>query len=454
MADIDVTVLDGLIEEQEAAFLARTTESQRITAEASDVLAGGVVSSWQAAPPAAVYLTHGKGSHLWDVDGTEYVDLHGGFGVMAVGHAHPAIVKAVQERVTKGTHFAQPTPDAIDVARELSRRFDQPLWRFGNSGTEATMDAVHLMRAVTGRQLILKVEGAYHGHHDSVMVSLLPEPEEAGPADHPTSIPAGTGLLDGAITSAVIVPFGDLGAVKEALQTHKGLIAGMILEPIMMNIGMVAPPEGYLRGLADLLHEEGAYLAFDEVKTGATIAAGGATEWFGVTPDLVCLAKAIGGGLPCGALGGQHELMDRITDRTYEQVGTFNGNPLSMASVKATLTEVLTADAYEHFTTLREKMTSGAEAILAEYELPGYTSAYGAKGSVIFHDSRIEGYRDFLTYDDRWGNAHWVYQHNGGVFLPPWGKTEQWTLSVQHTTEDADRFLANLETFAKAVRGG
>jgi glutamate-1-semialdehyde 2,1-aminomutase len=452
MADVDPAVLGRLIEEQEAVFLVRTTESQRITAEASDVLAGGVVSSWQAAPPAAVYLTHGKGSHLWDVDGTEYVDLHGGFGVMVVGHAHPAIVRAVQERVALGTHFAQPTPDAVDVARELSRRFRQPLWRFGNSGTEATMDAVHLMRAVTGRQLILKVEGAYHGHHDSVMVSLTPDEADAGPAAHPTATPAGSGLLEGAISSVVVVPFGDLDAVEQALQAHRGQIAGMILEPILMNIGMVPAPDGYLQGLADLLHAEGAYLAFDEVKTGATIAAGGATEWSGVTPDLVCLAKAIGGGLPCGALGGTHELMDRITDRTYEQVGTFNGNPLSMAAVKATLTEVLTPAAYEHFTTLREHLQQGAEAILAEHDLPGYVSAYGAKGSVIFHEPRIGDYRDFLAYDAGWGNAHWLYQHNGGVFLPPWGKTEQWTLSVQHTTEDADRFLTNLETFARGVR--
>jgi glutamate-1-semialdehyde 2,1-aminomutase len=448
MSSVDPSALDRLITAQEEVFVARTTASKKTRDDARDVLAGGVVSSWQDAHPGAVWLSHGKGSHVFDLDGKDYVDLHSGFGAMIVGHGHPAVVKAVQERVELGTHFAQPTPDVVPVARELSRRFKQPLWRFNNSGTEATMDSVHLMRAVTGRQLILKVEGAYHGHHDSVMVSLYPEPDQVGSYDHPTSVPAGTGLLDGAMSSAVVVPFGDLDAVKTALQEHKGQIAGMIIEPIMMNIGMIPPPDGYLQGLADLLHGEGAYLAFDEVKTGFTIAAGGATEWSGVTPDIVALAKSMGGGLPCGAIGGSHEIMDKITDRTYEQVGTFNGNPLTIAAVKATITEVLTADAYEHFTKLRDYMANGAEAILAEYGLPGYVSAYGAKGAVIFND-RITNYRDFLEYDDRWGNAHWLYQHNGGVFLPPWGKCEQWTISVQHTEEDADRFLANLATFAK-----
>jgi len=449
MSSVPASALDRLIPAQEEVFLARTKASKAQSDAARDVLAGGVVSSWQDAHPGAVWLSHGEGSHVFDLDGTDYVDLHSGFGAMAVGHGHPAIVKAVQDRVPLGTHFAQPTPDVVPVARELSRRFRQPVWRFNNSGTEATMDAVHLMRAVTGRQRILKVEGGYHGHHDSVMVSLYPDADEVGSYERPNAIPAGSGLLQGAMDAAIVVPFGDLDVIKDVLQEHKGEVAGMILEPLMMNVGMIAPPEGYLHGLADLLHEEGAYLAFDEVKTGFTIAAGGATEWSGVTPDLVCLAKSMGGGLPCGAIGGQHEVMDRITDRTYEQVGTFNGNPLTMAAIKATVTEVLTDDAYDHFEKLRKHMADGGEAILREHGLPGYVSAYGAKGAVLFHDSRIENYRDFLAYDDRWGNAHWLYQHNGGVFLPPWGKCEQWTLSVQHTEEDCDRFLTNLETFAK-----
>jgi glutamate-1-semialdehyde 2,1-aminomutase len=170
-----------------------------------------------------------------------------------------------------------------------------------------------------------------------------------------------------------------------------------------------------------------------------------------VTPDLVCLAKALGGGVPCGAIGGTSELMGLIADGTYEQVGTFNGNPLTMAAARAVLTEILTDDAYAHFDKLRTVMVSGAEEILRRYDLPGHVRSYGAKGAVIFHDV-LRDYRDFLDYPDQWGNAHWLYQHNGGVFLPPWGKCEQWTVSVQHTIADVQRFLSNLDRMAADVR--
>ncbi|MCI0687425.1 MAG: aminotransferase class III-fold pyridoxal phosphate-dependent enzyme [Sporichthyaceae bacterium] len=444
--------LDRLIAEQEQIFLDRTGQSLRLTESAKASLAGGVASSWQDAPPGTVWIDRGAGSHVWDADGTEYVDLHAGFGVNVVGHAHPAIVRAVSGRVTLGTHFAQPTSDVIDVSVELARRFRLPLWRFGNSGTEATMDAVHLMRVATGRSKILKVEGSYHGHHDSVQVSVYPEPEDAGPAARPNSV--GVSSVPKDFTRlTVVVPFGDLAAVEQALADHPDEIAGMIIEPFMMNIGLIAPPDGYLAGLKALLNSHGAYLAFDEVKTGLGLAAGGAVELTGVVPDIVCLAKALGGGVPCGAIGATEELMRLISDRVYEQVGTFNGNPLTMAAAKAVLTEILTEDAYAHFDRLRAIMVAGAEDILRRYELPGYVVAYGSKGAVIFTD-RLRDYRDFLAYDDRWGNAHWLYQHNGGVFLPPWGKCEQWTLSVQHTEDDARRFVANLETFAADLRGG
>jgi glutamate-1-semialdehyde 2,1-aminomutase len=172
-----------------------------------------------------------------------------------------------------------------------------------------------------------------------------------------------------------------------------------------------------------------------------------------VTPDLLCLAKALGGGVPCGAIGGVRELMGLIADGRYEQVGTFNGNPLTMAAARAVLLEVLTPEAYAHFDRLRSIMANGAEEILRRYDLPGHVRSYGAKGAVIFHDT-LRNYRDFLAYPDQWGNAHWLYQHNGGVFLPPWGKCEQWTISVQHTEADAALFLANLERLAAELRGG
>jgi glutamate-1-semialdehyde 2,1-aminomutase len=448
----DLIALDKLIDEQEQIFLARTARSRQLTETAKATLAGGVASSWQDAPPGTVWIERGEGSHVWDADGTEYVDLHGGFGVNVVGHTHPAVVRAVAERVRLGTHFAQPTPDVIPVSAELSRRFRLPLWRFNNSGTESTMDAIHLMRVAAGRPKILKVEGSYHGHHDTVQISVYPDEDEAGPRERPASVPSISALPKPFADLAVVVPFGDLAAVERALAEHRGEIAGMIIEPFMMNIGLIAPPDGYLAALKELLHAHGAYLAFDEVKTGLGLAAGGAVELTGVVPDIVCLAKALGGGVPCGAIGGTAELMRLIADRVYEQVGTFNGNPLTMAAARATLLEILTGEAYEHLARLRSIMVTGAEEILRRYGLLGYVVAYGAKGAVIFTD-RLRDYRDFLTYDDRWGNAHWLYQHNGGVFLPPWGKCEQWTVSVQHTEEDVRRFVTNLEAFAMALRG-
>ncbi|MFC7484962.1 aspartate aminotransferase family protein [Luedemannella flava] len=332
-------------------------------------------------------------------------------------------------------------------SRALANRYGLPLWRYNNSGTEATMDAIHLMRVAAGRPKIIKVEGTYHGHHDSVQVSVYPSLAAAGPSSRPRSVPGSRAIPAAVADLTVVVPFGDLGAVERALVEHRDEIAGMIIEPIMMNIGLVPPPPGYLASLRDLLHRHGAYLAYDEVKTGLAVAPGGAVEWSGVMPDLVCLAKALGGGLPCGAIGGVPALMGLIATGEYEQVGTFNGNPLTMAATRVVLTEVLTADAYAHFDRLRARMVTGATRILRGYGLPGHVRAYGAKGAVIFHE-KLRNYRDFLDYPDQWGNAHWLYQHNGGVFLPPWGKCEQWTLSVQHTVEDADRFLVNLEHLA------
>jgi glutamate-1-semialdehyde 2,1-aminomutase len=223
----------------------------------------------------------------------------------------------------------------------------------------------------------------------------------------------------------------------------------MIIEPVMMNIGVVPPPPGYLDALAQLLHKHGALLAFDEVKTGLTIAPGGATERFGMVPDIVCLAKALGGGVPCGAIGGTADVMGVIADGTYEQVGTFNGNPLTMAAAKALLLDVLTPAAYRHLDDLREDLSDRCRHVLGRYHLPGYVSAFGAKGAIVFSPVRIRDYRDFCRYDGRFGHGHWLYQHNGGVFLPPWGKMEQWTLSVQHGADDVAVVAANLERFAR-----
>jgi glutamate-1-semialdehyde 2,1-aminomutase len=446
------TRIDALIEEETETFLRRQRRSEQ-TSERARSLAGGATSSWQVAEPHAVWLSHGDGSKLYDVDGNEYSDFHGGYGVSLAGHNHPAVVEAVRARVARGTHFAQPTEDSIVVADNLTERFGQPLWRFGNSGTESTMDAVHLMRAATGRDRILKIEGGYHGHHDSVMVSVLPEDVgDLGPDDAPIGVPDNSGIPDAIMGLTTVVPFNNLAAVEAALVRHPGEVAGMIVEPIMMNAGIIFPESGYLEGLRDLLHAHGALLAFDEVKTGLTVGPGGATRLFGVTPDLVCVAKAIGGGLSTSAIGGS-TVMELIVRRDYEQVGTFNGNPLAMAAARAMLTEVMTPEAYNHLDHLRDRMRDGLQAVVDRHEAPWLVITAGAKGCVSFLPDPIRNFRDFRALDGRYGHAHWLVQHNRGAFLPPWGKVEQWLISVQHTDADVDRFIANCDHLADQLLG-
>jgi glutamate-1-semialdehyde 2,1-aminomutase len=443
--------LDDLIEREERVFLARQPASAARTARAKGVLAGGATSSWMISRPGTVWVSHGKGSRIWDVDGTEYVDLHGGYGVMLVGHAHPAIIDAVQRRIALGSHFAQPTDDAIVVAENLAERFGLPLWRFGNSGTEATMDAIHLMRAITGRDRIIKIEGSYHGHHDAVMVSMFHGLDEVGPYERPASVAAAAGIPQAVIDLATVVPFNDLDVLERVLTELDGQIAGVIIEPMMMNAGIIPPLPGYLEGVRALTRKHGVLLTFDEVKTGLTAGAGGVTGLSGVTPDIVCLAKALAGGLPCGAIGGTHEVMSAIAEGRYDQVGTFNGNPLTMAAARATLTEVLTPAAYARLDELSTQMMTGALAACTENGVPAYGHRFGAKGCLVFHPTPVRHYREFLAIDTELSHCHWLFQHNGGVFLPPWGKSEQWTLSVQHTGRDARRFVANVERFAEAV---
>jgi glutamate-1-semialdehyde 2,1-aminomutase len=444
--------VDELIARQEKIFVGRQGESRRLAARADRALAGGVTSSWQITRPQPVWLSHGKGSKIYDVDGNEYVDLHGGYGAALAGHGHPAIVEAIRGQAALGTHFAQPTPAAILVAEELTRRFGLPLWRFANSGTEATMDAVHLMRAITGRDLIIKVEGCYHGHHDSVQVSVAPEAEDVGPAHKPAQVPASTGIPRAITDLTLVVGFNDTGGVARLLDEYPGKIAGMIIEPIMMNAGIIQPEPGYLAGLKELLHSRDALLTFDEVKTGLTAGPSGATGVTGVTPDIICLAKAIGGGVSVAAIGGTEEAMGHVSDGEYEMVGTFNGNPLAMAACRAMLCEVATPAAYERIEALRRQAVAGLEQEIDRNGLPAHVVSAGAKGCVVFSAEPVRDYRGFLGIDDSYSHAHWLYQHNGGVFLPPWGKAEQWLISVQHDETDIRRFTENFAAFAAALR--
>jgi len=441
-----------LIAKEEAAFRRRRPKSDAMWQEARRVIPRGVPSTFQDAAPQPLFVDRGKGSRVWDVDGNEYVDFHNGFGVMVVGHAHPQIVQAITERAARGTHFAQPVADDALVATELVRRFQQPLWRFTNSGTESTLDAVRLARGFTGRDRLLKIEASYHGHHDALSVSVEPPPDLMGPADAPVSVPHSAGIPQAVVDLTTVVPFNNLPAMERAFERHPGEVAAVILEPVMMNIGIVPPDPGYLAAVRDLAHRHGALLIFDEVKTGATIAPGGATERFGVTPDLTALAKAIGGGLPCGAIGGRADVMATIEDKKVIQLGTFNGNPLTMAAARTTLLSVLTPSAYAHLDALSETLQGGLDAVIEEYELPFHVIAMAARGCVTFRQQPVRNYRDYLTIDKRWAYVSWLYQSNRGVLMAP-GAEENWTLSVQHSESDVQRYVDNFRELARDLSG-
>jgi glutamate-1-semialdehyde 2,1-aminomutase len=449
---IDRGRLRELTERERARFLERTAGSQAKYERALKVMPKGVPSSFQAAEPRPIYLSHGQDSRVWDVDGNEYVDFHNGFGVMCVSHGHPAIVRAVSEQAARGSHFAAPTDGSIEVAEELRRRFGLPQWRFSNSGTESTMAAIHLARGATGRDVVLKMEGSYHGHHDSVMVSVRPPLDQLGDRDEPSSLPFGAGHPDAIRALTKAVPFNDTAVLEHALERFD--VAAVIVEPAMMNITIVAPRDGYLQRVRELCDAHGAKLIFDEVKTGCTIAAGGAVERFGVQPDLVCLAKAICGGYPGGAIGMTEELGEEIAAGRVRQVGTFNGNPLVMAAAKAALTEVLTDAAYARFESLNATLLGGLDDVIARYGLPCHTVGMGAKGCVVFSADPLYEYRDYATkVDEELSVLAWLYHVNHGIFMTP-GVDEQWTLSVAHTDEQIQRYVDAFEAFARDATAG
>jgi glutamate-1-semialdehyde 2,1-aminomutase len=380
-------------------------------------------------------------------------DFHNGFGSMVMGHAHPAIVKAVSERVRLGTHFAAPTEDSVVVAEELARRFRLPKWRFTNSGSEATMDAIRVARAHTGRDTILKILGSYHGHHDGVMVSVgvgLHWPE-VDPDDIP-SIPYGGGVPQQVADLTIAVPFNDAERLERRIVrlTEEGRPpACLIMEAAMMNIGVVLPEPGYLEAVREITARHGVVLIFDEVKTGLAIAAGGATERYGIQPDMVTLAKTLGGGLPSGAIGATDEVMEVVESETVFQVGTFNGNPLTMAAARAGLLEVLTPEAYAHLDRINDRLVAGCQDVVECYRLPAYAVGISSKGCVMFSDTKIVDYETFKAKQSaELSELLWLYNLNRGIFMTP-GREEEWTLSVAHTDEAADAYIAVFEELAR-----
>jgi glutamate-1-semialdehyde 2,1-aminomutase len=315
------------------------------------------------------------------------------------------------------------------------------------------MDAVHLARGVTGRDGILKIEGSYHGHHDAVMVSVYPELADLGDRDDPVSVPYGAGYPRAITDLTLSVPFNDAEALEKVLKKIGDQLAGLIMEPAMMNINIIPPKDGYLEAVRELTAKHGVKLIFDEVKTGATISEGGATRRFGVTPDLIALAKATCGGYPGGAIGMTEEIAAKVADGTVHQYGTFNGNPLVMAAAEAALTKVLTPAAYEKLEATNAKLMQSCDALIEKYGLPAYTEGLGAKGCVVFSPERMYEYRDYLTkVDGELSTLAWLYHMNHGIFMTP-GVEEEWTLSIAHDDDDIARYLEAFEAFASEVTG-
>lgn len=462
---------------EEAAYRQRTPRSAELFARARESLPLGVASSFQAYDPYPLFMTDARGSRIWDADGNELIDFDMAFGVLAAGHSHPILAEALQRRVANGTCYTFPVEDGVALAEEIKARFGADLVRFSNSGTEATMDAIRVARGYTGREKVIKMEGGYHGHHDDVLVSIQPPREAMGSVESPNTVPASAGIPRSRIAETVIAPFNEPEMLAGILEAHRGEIAAILVEPVQFNIGVVPPKDGYLQRLRELADEHGIVLIFDEVKTGVVLAWGGAYEHFGVTPDLFCLAKSIGGGIPIGAFGGRREVMASIEtlegtpafradaegtgiDRStipggatrVAHLGTFNGNPLSMTAGLVTLTQILTKDAYPRLHAMADRLTAGCQAILDEHELPGYAINVGPKGCVMFTPERVTNYRDFIGLDAELWAASFYYLANRGILLPP-GPDDQWTLSVQHTDADIDQYVDVFRKFAIELAG-
>jgi glutamate-1-semialdehyde 2,1-aminomutase len=426
-------------------YAARTVGSQAATDRARRVLPLGVPSSFQAYDPHPIVVRHASGSRMTDVDGNDYVDYDMGFGALFAGHMNPIVAAAVRDQLEDGTLYVTPCELNAEVAELLRDRYGLPMWRFTNSGTEATMDAVRVARGATGRDKIVKVEGGYHGHHDELMISMKPSLEEAGPADAPRSVPATDGIASGVVADTVVVPYNDPEALARVLAG--GDVACFIVEPVMENIGICLPDPGYLAAVRQLTTAHGSLLIFDEVKTGITAGYSVATGHFGIEPDLVTLAKSIGGGFPVGAFGGKQEYMDLITAGKVLHLGTYNGNPLVMAAARATLDEACSREQTEAAIERNRRLVSACQGVIDDAGLPAHTVQFGAKGCVTWSTQPVRNYRDYKATDFDLAFAQWIHGINRGVLLPP-GLDEQWLISVMHTDDDATRYADVFGEFA------
>jgi glutamate-1-semialdehyde 2,1-aminomutase len=444
---VDRSTVERLLAAEWERFGSWSTGSGAHNERASRTLPLGVTSSFQHWEPYPISIASARGAWLTDVDGNRLLDLSMGFGAMLVGHLNPQVVERVTEALTDtGTLFVTPSPQATEMSERFCERFQLDMLRFTNSGTESLMYAIRCARAYTGRKAVVKIEGGYHGGYDALQVSVKPELDEIGPADAPVpQIP-----FDVEAGTVHVVAYNDLGQLERVLAEHGRDIAALVVEPVIENLSIVVPDEGYLAGVREACDAHGVVLIFDEVKTGLTAGYAGAAQRLGVTPDLITLAKSIGGGLPLAAFGGKAEVMQVVVDGRMAHFGTYNGNPLVMAAARA-VDEICTHAALDAAEAVNVRALRAIDGVIDDFELPAHTVGLGVKGCVTWSTTPVRNYRDYKATDFAMAELSWLWGINRRILTPP-GLDEQWLVSLAHTDADMATLIEDFRELGQALR--
>ncbi|RNB54372.1 glutamate-1-semialdehyde-2,1-aminomutase [Brevibacillus gelatini] len=413
-------------------------KSTQLFAEAQKYIPGGVnspVRAFKSVGGNPVYIAKGEGSRIFDVDGNSYIDYIGSWGPLILGHAHPRVLAAITEVAALGTSFGAPTERETEMAKLVCELVPSvEVVRMVNSGTEATMSALRLARGYTKRNKIMKFEGCYHGHADSLLI-------KAGSGVATLGLPDSPGVPEGTALNTITVPYNDLDSVKLAFETFGDDLAAVIVEPIGGNMGVVPPLPGFLEGLREITAKYGTLLIFDEVMTGFRVALGGAQQLYGITPDLTTMGKVIGGGLPVGAYGGKREIMQQIAPAgPIYQAGTLSGNPLAMAAGLTTLQELSKPGVYEHLEKLSARLGEGLAENARKLGIPHTMNRVGSMVCLFFTDTPVINYETAKTADLERFSAYFSYMLEEGVMLPP-SQFEGMFVSLAHTEEDIERTI-------------